>query len=72
MTDGSGPPKAQIRELHTIVNEGARVAIMLKNDPGPGCAVERYSPALRALFGRNKLTTPIFAFARSRIRKTRK
>jgi nanoRNase/pAp phosphatase (c-di-AMP/oligoRNAs hydrolase) len=56
--------QALIREklvkLRATVSEGDRVAILLQDDPDPDAMSSAI--ALRALLGRNKLTTPIFAF----------
>ncbi len=43
-----------------MVDDGARVAIVLQDDPDPDAMSSAI--ALRALLGRNKQTTPIFAF----------
>src|ERR1700693_1558219 len=52
--------KHKIKELRALVSEGDRVAILLQDDPDPDAMSSAI--ALRALLGRNKLTTPIFAF----------
>src|SRR5271170_7885596 len=52
--------RQKIRELRALVDEGDRVAIILQDDPDPDAMSSAI--ALRALLGRNKLTTPIFAF----------
>src|SRR5216684_8408533 len=52
--------RQKIRELRALVDEGDRVAIVLQDDPDPDAMSSAI--ALRALLGRNKLTTPIFAF----------
>ena len=52
--------KQKIRELRALVDEGDRVAIVLQDDPDPDAMSSAI--ALRALLGRNKQTTPIFAF----------
>ena len=44
-----------------MVAESERIAIVLQDDPDPDAMAS--AMALRALLGRNKLTTPIFAFA---------
>src|SRR5216683_3433872 len=52
--------KQKIRELRALVDEGDRVAIVLQDDPDPDAMSSAI--ALRTLLGRNKQTTPIFAF----------
>jgi nanoRNase/pAp phosphatase (c-di-AMP/oligoRNAs hydrolase) len=52
--------KQKIKELRAMVGEGDRVAIVLQDDPDPDAMAS--AMALRTLLGRNKLTTPIFAF----------
>ena len=52
--------RQKLREPRAIVNGGDRVAIVLQDDPDPDAMSSAI--ALRALLGRNKLTTPIFAF----------
>jgi nanoRNase/pAp phosphatase (c-di-AMP/oligoRNAs hydrolase) len=52
--------RQKIRELRALVDEGDRVAIVLQDDPDPDAMSSAI--ALRALLGRNKVTTPIFAF----------
>lgn len=53
--------RQKIKELRTLVGEDDRVAIVLQDDPDPDGLAS--AMALRALLGRNKLTTPIFSFA---------
>src|SRR5216683_5538789 len=52
--------RQKLEKLRTLVSEGDRVAILLQDDPDPDAMSSAI--ALRALLGRNKLTTPIFAF----------
>jgi len=52
--------KQKIRQLRAIVGENDRIAIVLQDDPDPDAMASAI--ALRTLLGRNKLTTPIFAF----------
>jgi nanoRNase/pAp phosphatase (c-di-AMP/oligoRNAs hydrolase) len=52
--------KQKIKELRAIVAEGDRLAIVLQDDPDPDAMSS--AMALRALLGRNKQTTPFFAF----------
>ena len=52
--------RQKIRELRALVGDGDRVAIVLQDDPDPDAMASAI--ALRTLLGRNKLTTPIFAF----------
>jgi nanoRNase/pAp phosphatase (c-di-AMP/oligoRNAs hydrolase) len=52
--------KHKIRELRRLVDEDDRIAIVLQDDPDPDAMASAI--ALRVLLGRNKLTTPIFAF----------
>src|SRR5690242_2110862 len=52
--------KTKIKELRTMVAESDRIAIVLQDDPDPDAMAS--AMALRALLGRNKQTTPIFAF----------
>jgi len=52
--------KQKIRELRALVDEGDRVAIVLQDDPDPDAMAS--AMALRTLLGRNKQTTPFFAF----------
>ena len=51
--------REKLEELRAIVSQGDRVAILLQDDPDPDAMSSAI--ALRALLGRNKLTTPIFA-----------
>jgi nanoRNase/pAp phosphatase (c-di-AMP/oligoRNAs hydrolase) len=52
--------KEKLAKLRAIVKESDHVAILLQDDPDPDALSSAI--ALRALLGRNKLTTPIFAF----------
>jgi nanoRNase/pAp phosphatase (c-di-AMP/oligoRNAs hydrolase) len=52
--------KQKIKELRAMVGEGDRVAIVLQDDPDPDAMSSGI--ALRALLGRNRQTTPLFAF----------
>lgn len=52
--------KQKIKELRGIVSDNDRIAIVLQDDPDPDAMASAI--ALRALLGRNKQTTPIFAF----------
>jgi nanoRNase/pAp phosphatase (c-di-AMP/oligoRNAs hydrolase) len=52
--------KHKIKELRAIVDEGDRLAIVLQDDPDPDAMSSAI--ALRTLLGRNKQTTPLFAF----------
>jgi nanoRNase/pAp phosphatase (c-di-AMP/oligoRNAs hydrolase) len=52
--------RQKLKELRIIVSEGDRVAILLQNDPDPDAMASAI--ALRVVLGRNRLTTPIFAF----------
>src|SRR5438034_7700520 len=52
--------REKIKELRSLVGEDERVAIVLQDDPDPDGIAS--AMALRALLGRNKLTTPIFSF----------
>src|SRR6202521_2624466 len=52
--------RQKIKELRAMVSENDRIAIVLQDDPDPDAMSSAI--ALRALLGRNKLTTPIFAF----------
>src|ERR1700689_3466765 len=52
--------KQKIKELRAMVGEGDRVAIVLQDDPDPDAMAS--AMALRTLLGRNKQTTPFFAF----------
>ncbi len=52
--------KQKIKELHSLVGDSDRVAILLQDDPDPDGISS--AMALRTLLGRNKLTTPIFSF----------
>src|ERR1700746_3830590 len=52
--------KHKIKELRALVSDGDRVAIVLQDDPDPDAMSSAI--ALRTLLGRNKQTTPIFAF----------
>ena len=53
--------RQKIKELRAMVAESDRIAIVLQDDPDPDAMAS--AMALRALLGRNKQTTPIFAFA---------
>jgi len=52
--------KQKLKELRAAVSETDRIAIVLQDDPDPDAMSSAI--ALRALLGRNKQTTPIFAF----------
>jgi nanoRNase/pAp phosphatase (c-di-AMP/oligoRNAs hydrolase) len=52
--------KQKIRELRKLVADDDRIAIVLQDDPDPDAMSSAI--ALRTLLGRNKQTTPIFAF----------
>jgi nanoRNase/pAp phosphatase (c-di-AMP/oligoRNAs hydrolase) len=52
--------RQKLKELRKLVGENDRVAIVLQDDPDPDAMASAI--ALRTLLGRNKLTTPIFAF----------
>jgi len=52
--------KQKIKELRGLVAEGDRVGILLQDDPDPDAMSS--AMALRTLLGRNKQTTPLFAF----------
>lgn len=52
--------KQKIKDLRAMVADGDRLAIVLQDDPDPDAMSSGI--ALRALLGRNKLTTPLFAF----------
>ena len=52
--------RQKIKELRAMVGEGDRVAIVLQDDPDPDAMAS--AMALRTLLGRNKQTTPLFAF----------
>ena len=53
--------RQKIKELRAIVSDDDRIAIVLQDDPDPDAMAS--AMALRALLGRNKQTTPIFAFS---------
>src|SRR5437899_5296621 len=52
--------KQKLKELRGSISESDRIAIVLQDDPDPDAMSSAI--ALRALLGRNKQTTPIFAF----------
>ncbi|HLW70034.1 MAG TPA: DHH family phosphoesterase, partial [Candidatus Binataceae bacterium] len=52
--------RQKIRDLRRLVAEDDRIAIVLQDDPDPDAMSSAI--ALRAMLGRNKQTTPIFAF----------
>jgi nanoRNase/pAp phosphatase (c-di-AMP/oligoRNAs hydrolase) len=52
--------RQKIKELRALVAENDRIGIVLQDDPDPDAMASAI--ALRALLGRNKQTTPIFAF----------
>ncbi len=52
--------RQKLKELRSFVGVNDRVAILLQDDPDPDAMSSAI--ALRALLGRNKLTTPIFSF----------
>ncbi len=52
--------RQKIKELRALVGENDRIGIVLQDDPDPDAMASAI--ALRTLLGRNKLTTPIFAF----------
>src|SRR5215472_6769906 len=52
--------KQKIKELRALTAESDRIALVLQDDPDPDAMSSAI--ALRTLLGRNKQTTPIFAF----------
>jgi nanoRNase/pAp phosphatase (c-di-AMP/oligoRNAs hydrolase) len=52
--------RQKIRDLRKLVDDDDRIAIVLQDDPDPDAMSSAI--ALRTLLGRNKQTTPIFAF----------
>ena len=50
----------RLKELRALVGDSERVAILLQDDPDPDAIASGI--ALRTLLGRNKQTTPLFAF----------
>jgi nanoRNase/pAp phosphatase (c-di-AMP/oligoRNAs hydrolase) len=52
--------RQKIKELRALVTENDRIAVVLQDDPDPDAMSSAI--ALRTLLGRNKQTTPIFAF----------
>jgi nanoRNase/pAp phosphatase (c-di-AMP/oligoRNAs hydrolase) len=52
--------KQKVHDLRALVSDKDRVAIVLQDDPDPDAMSS--AMALRTLLGRNKQTTPIFAF----------
>src|SRR5258707_13925307 len=52
--------KQKIKELRAMVSDGDRVASLRQADPDPDAMSSGI--ALRSLLGRNKQTTPLFAF----------
>jgi nanoRNase/pAp phosphatase (c-di-AMP/oligoRNAs hydrolase) len=52
--------RQKIKALRDLVNDDDRIAIVLQDDPDPDAMSSAI--ALRTLLGRNKQTTPIFAF----------
>lgn len=52
--------RQKIKDLRKLVSDDDRIAIVLQDDPDPDAMSSAI--ALRALLGRNKQTTPIFAF----------
>jgi len=52
--------RQKLKELHALVGDNDRIAILLQDDPDPDGISSAI--ALRTLLGRNKLTTPIFSF----------
>ncbi|MGA2412084.1 MAG: DHH family phosphoesterase [Candidatus Binataceae bacterium] len=52
--------KQKLKELRSLIHDTDRVAIVLQDDPDPDAMSSAI--ALRVLLGRNKQTTPIFAF----------
>src|SRR6516225_9334889 len=52
--------KQKIKELRALIAESDRIAVVLQDDPDPDAMSSAI--ALRTLLGRNKQTTPIFAF----------
>ena len=53
--------RQKIKELRAMVAETDRIGIVLQDDPDPDAMAS--AMALRTLLGRNKQTTPIYAFA---------
>ncbi|HLX38660.1 MAG TPA: DHH family phosphoesterase [Candidatus Binataceae bacterium] len=53
--------RQKIKDLRAMVAETDRIGIVLQDDPDPDAMAS--AMALRALLGRNKQTTPIYAFA---------
>jgi nanoRNase/pAp phosphatase (c-di-AMP/oligoRNAs hydrolase) len=52
--------RQKLKELRALVADSDRIAVVLQDDPDPDALSSAI--ALRALLGRNKQTTPIFAF----------
>lgn len=52
--------RQKLKELRGLVGENDRIAIILQDDPDPDAMSSAI--ALRTVLGRNKQTTPIFAF----------
>src|SRR5713101_7292719 len=57
--DGAGN-KARLEQLHAVVDDAERVALLLQDDPDPDGIASAI--ALRTVLGRNRSTTPLFAF----------
>lgn len=52
--------QARLEQLRQVVNGGDRVALLLQDDPDPDGIASAI--ALRTVLGRNRATTPLFAF----------
>src|SRR2546421_5212824 len=55
--------QARLEQLRAVVNNAERVALLLQDDPDPDGVASAI--ALRTLLGRNRMTTPLFAFGRT-------
>ena len=52
--------KARLERLRALVDSAERVALLLQDDPDPDGIASAI--ALRTVLGRNRSTTPLFAF----------
>ncbi|HYD49964.1 MAG TPA: DHH family phosphoesterase [Terriglobales bacterium] len=55
--------RARVTELRRLADEADRVALVLQDDPDPDGIASAI--ALRTVLGRNRATTPLFAFGRT-------
>lgn len=55
--------RRRLEELHEVVDDAERVALLLQDDPDPDGIASAI--ALRTVLGRNRATTPLFSFGQT-------